>query len=149
MYLFLFLLDLFSAFEYDSRNPFGRSYKDLLKTSQRVENMRFVGKGMIKRKLKMITTHTLNSVSKAPLLFLFGKSSMNWFINTLCDVRLLYSTVITSSSTSWSSSTISSRLDSCVEILLWNCIAISLSSTSSFFECLFIQLKPMCQMYYL
>lgn len=76
-------------------------------------------KGAILISLNKIIKHTLNSLSKASLFFLYGKSSMNLFMDTLCDVRLLYSTVITSSSISLgSSSRISSRSESCVEISL-------------------------------
>lgn len=76
-------------------------------------------KGAILISLNKTIKHTLNSFSKASLFFLYGKSSMNLFMDTLCDVRLLYSTVITSSSISLgSSSRISSRSESCVEIAL-------------------------------
>lgn len=79
---------------------------------------------------KNIMIYTMNSLSRAPLFFLLGKSSMNLFLDTLCDVKLLYSTVITSSSiSSGSSSTISTRSDSYVDIPLWNSMIIPLSST--------------------
>lgn len=145
LYLFLFLLLVFNAFEYDSNSPLGRSYKDKFKTSQQ----RFLCKDRLSVISKYIMIYTLNSPSKAPLFILLGKSSMNLFIDTLCDVKLLYSTVMTSSSTSLgSSSTLSTRSDSCVEISLWSSILVSLSSTFSTIGFPFFLLKYFLLEYY-
>ena len=52
---------------------------------------------MIRFYLLKMMKHALNSFSKIPSSFLFGRSCRNCPIGTLCDVRFIYSTVMTSS----------------------------------------------------
>lgn len=114
----------------------------LTKIDLKCHNTKFLYKDQFRVSYKKIMIHTMNSLSRVPLFFLFDKSSMNLFLDTLCDVKLLYSTLMTSSSmSSGSSSTISTRSDSYVEIPLLNSMIIPLSSTFPLIGISFFLLK--------
>lgn len=119
---FWFLLKLF--------NTFWRSYKNSRKSSnKRYVYICFAENWPIKRNLKKYNELYIEfSLSKAPLFFLFGKSSIILIMDTLCDVILLYSTLMNSSTASSEPTT---RSDSFVEILLLNFITMPLSTTFS------------------